>query len=838
MNTRWIKVGAATVATYALLAQSAIPLAPLKVVEIVEAASITSQSVKLNASSTISVRDGQFLMQDQGKVFAYTITIKNSGNTTINLQDYYIRLLTKSGSRYISKVAEADKSKVTVAPNTTVNITYYAVVNTNTKLSDLSFNIIKWDFSSQYAASNYEKVLGKLSFPEGSTDKVTAFQAKSMLYNGGTVRGALKQYMVTSDKNNVYVTMSFLLENSGLQSVNVASLKLFAQSEGLATYNVDTSALANLTIQPKERKIVTLSSTMPLAMKGKKFALIVAAPNDGGSSSSIPLGVFDMPKVTPAAAVEVGKIKTVYLNGVTVNSGVGFVTTTENDDDATLNIEMDYDLENIGTTYTNVPNLNFSLVTSSGVVYPLAYTNEGTSLSLLPKITKTITMNGDIPASVNLNTSQLVVRSNVTETNSGYVVASYKVKKDGGVATGGSTYSYDNGYVVKLNTVHRLPTSEKDTLMAEITITNTSKAAKITPNLSGYFLLNGVQISEAHQVSTLDSELYIQPNATVTKYVHVKIPYTTAINDVSFVLTELPATTTDKAKKLYQFGSQAVSTVPTQLKEQSYLINNAGRKADIKLLTTRFYDNATNTYFYSEFAVTNKEQRYAAIADISGYLQDVTGFTIPVEFVDFTERVTPDGTVLVSAWAKVSKNFNRLGSSLIIGKTADTSVGETKSSVILNPVAYKLTDESGSAVKTDLLGITFGGYSLSLKNLSTQLSYSGEGDTDGVQFDLDYDLAIGDDYDFVAGEHKVIIEINGGSANTTYSKSFALKKSEDNALTVLEEGTGTALSVVFNDANILNKLNNLDTYTVNVYDVFEGAKMLIATKKVKWFTTT
>ncbi|MDQ0062018.1 hypothetical protein [Paenibacillus harenae] len=833
MNTRWIKIGAATVATYALLAQSAIPLAPLKVVEIAEAASITSQSVKLNATSTISVHDGQFLMQEQGKVFAYTVTIKNSGNTTINLQDYYIRLVTKSGSRYISKVTEADKTKATVAPNTTVNITYYAVVNINTKLSDLAFNIIKWDFST----SNYERLLGKLSFPEGSTDKVAAFKAKAMLFNSGTVRGALKQYMVTSDKNNVYVTMSFLLENSGLQSVNVANMKLFAQSEGLATYNVDTTSLANLTIQPKERKIVTLSSTLPLAMKGKKFALIVASPNEGGTTSSIPIGVFDMPKVTPAAAVEIGKVKTVYLNGVTVNSSVGFVTTSENDD-SSLKIEMDYDLENIGASFTNVPNLNFSLVTASGVVYPLAYSNEGTALSLLPKIKKTITMSGDIPASVNLNTSQLVVRSGVTETNTGYVVASYKVNKDGGVATGGSTYSYDDGYQVKLNTIHRLPTSEKDTLMAEITITNTSKAAKKTPNLSGYFLLNGVQISEDHQVSTLDSELYIEPNAMVTKYVHVKIPYTSQINNVSFVLTELPATTTDKAKKLYQFGAQTITTIPTQTKDQSYTINNAGSKADIKLLTTRFYDNTTDTYFYSEFAVTNKEQRYAAIANISGYLQDVTGFTIPVEFVKFSERVTPDGTVLISAWAKVSKNFNRLGSSLIIGKTVDTSVGEVKSSVILKPVAYKLTDESGSAVKTDLLDITFGGYKLTLTNLSTQLAYSGEGDSDGIQFDLDYDLEIGDDYDFVAGEHKIVIELNGGSGNTTYSKTFGLKKSDDNTLTVLEEGKNNQLSVVFNDANILNKINNLDTYTVNIYDVFEGAKMLIATKKVKWFTTT
>jgi hypothetical protein len=835
VNTRWIKIGAATVATYALLAQSAIPLSPLKVVEIAEAASITSQSVKLNASSTITVRDGQFLMQDQGKVFAYTVTIKNSGNTTINMQDYYIRLVTKSGSRYISKVTEADKTKLTVAPNTTVNVTYYAVVNMNTKLSDLAFNIIKWDFSS----SNYEKLLGKLSFPEGSTDKTTAFQAKTMLYNGGTLRGALKQYMVTSDKNNVYVTMSFLLENSGLQSVNVANMKLFAQSEGLATYNVDTTALTNLTIQPKERKIITLSSTMPLAMKGKKFALIVASPNEGGTSSSIPVGVFDMPKVTPAAAVEVGKVKTVYLNGVTVNSGVGFVTTSENDD-SSLKIEMDYDLENIGTTFTNVPNLNFSLVTASGVVYPLASNNaEGTAVSLLPKIKKTITMSGDIPASVNLNTSQLVVRSGVTETNSGYVVASYKVKKDGGVATGGNTYSYDDGYLVKFNSVHRLPTSEKDSLIAEITITNTSKAAKKTPNLSGYFMLNGVQISEAHQVTSLDSELYIEPNATVTKYVHVNIPYTAQVSNVSLVLTELPAISTDKEKKLYQFGAQAIGTVPTQTKDQSYLINNAGRKADIKLLTTRFYDNVTESYFYSEFVVTNNEQRYAAIADIGGYLQDVTGFTIPVQFIKFTERVTPEGKVLVSAWAKVSKNFNRLGSSLIIGKTAETAVGEVKSTVMMNPVAYKLTDESGSAVKTDLLGITFSGYNLSLKNLSTQLAFSGEGNTDGIQFDLDYDLAVGNDYDYVAGDHKIVIELNGGSSNTTYSKTFALKKSDDNALTVLEEGTLNPLSVVFNDANILNKLNNLnDTYTVNVYDVFEGAKMLIATKKVKWFTTT
>lgn len=832
MNTRWIKIGAATVATYALLAQSAIPLAPLKVVEIAEAASISSQSVKLSASSTISVLDGQFLMQDQGKVFAYTVTIKNSGNTTINLQDYYIRLVTKSGSRYISKVVEADKSKTTVAPNTTQNITYYAVVNMNTQLSDLSFNIIKWDFSS----SNYEKLLGKLSFPAGSTDKVTAFKAKSMLFNGGSLRGALKQYIVTSDKNNIYVTMSFLLENSGLRSLDVSSLKLFAQSQGLATYNVDASALNNLTIQPKERKIISLSATFPLAMKGKKFSLIAAAANEGGTSSSIPIGVFDMPAVTPAAAVEVGKVKAVYLNGTTVNSTVSFVTTSENDDNS-LKIEMDYDLENIGTSYTNVPNLNFSLLTANGVSYPLAYTNEGNALTLLPKIKKTITMSGDIPASVNLNTSQLIVRSGVTETSNGFVVASYKVKQDSGVSTGGSTYSYD-GYQVKLNSIHRLPTTEKDTLMAEILISNTTKGALATPDLSGYFLLNGVQISETHQVSTLDSELYIQPGAVVTKYVHVDIPYTTQINNISLILTELPETSTEKPKKLYQFGTQAISTVPIKSKEQSYVINNLGKKAEAKLLTTRYYDNGTDTYFYSEFAITNKEQRFAAITGLSGYLQDVTGFTIPVQFVKFTDRVTPDGTVLVSAWAKVSKNFNKLGSSLVIGKSVETSTGETKSTVMLDPVAYSLKDESGSAVKTDLLDITFGGYKLSLKNLSTQLAFSEDGETSGVQFDFDYDFEIGDDYDYVAGEHKIVVEVNGGNANTTYSKTFALEQSDDNSLTVLEQGTANEMSIMFNDANILNKLANLDTYTVNVYDVFEGAKMLIATKKVKWFTTT
>ncbi|MUT65035.1 hypothetical protein [Paenibacillus sp. NEAU-GSW1] len=836
MNYKWMKIGVATIATYALLSQGTIPLKPLSI-NVAEAAVIANNSVKLTSNATLSVKDGQFLMQEQGKVFAYTLTINNKGSKEIDLTDYIIKLKTKSGKTYTTVVSETDKKKTNVAAYSTQTITYYAVVDKTTKLSDLKFYITKVDFS----VKGYIRTLGAITFAAESTDKIEAYKAKAMAYNNATIRGALKQYIVTKDDSYIYVTMNFLLENSSLQAVNVSNMHFYAQNDAYAVYNVDSSTLTDVTLQPKERKIVSLSTRLPLAMEGKKFSLIAASTNEATVKTEIPVGVFDMPKAIPATAVANGTAKMVYLNGMQVNTTLKAVSTEENTDEGTQTIEMDMVLENIGTASVTAPALTYTLVTSAGVSYPLSYAKSEESLTLLPKIKKTITLTGEVPLSLKLDTTKVVVRSGVSNTSKGYVLSSYKAKP--AVLTGGAmNYTHSEGFNVTFKSIQRIPLADKDVLVAALTITNTSTVTKKSPNLGGYFVLNGVELNTETQLVTYDTNYSIAPKETITKYVYVDVPYSTNVNTASIILTEPSTTENGVSKKLYQFGNQSISAIPAQSREFPYNVTGVGRKASVQLLTTRFYDNEASTYFYTEFVMTNKESRYSALAELGGYIQDANGLAIPITVTEFTEKVMPDGRVLIGAWTKVTSQFKREGSILVLGQAVKKSSSTSSSGssnaneVLINPVSYTLTNDAGSAVKLNLLEIPFAGNVLSMRDFKTFVTSDSGSEVDGVQLQLSYDLEKDDKYDYVAGDHQVMIElVNVGTSNFKYSKTFAFKASEGSSLTVLEEGVNNSLSMTFTDPTILNKIQNMSKYVVNVYDVYGGAKMLVATKQYTWF---
>ena len=130
---------------------------------------------------------------------------------------------TKSGKTFKSTITEGDKAKTTVAPKTTQYITYYTVVDNQTTINDLSFEVVKWDFSQ----ANYERKLGVIRYPANTTDRIAAFKDTVMLYNSNKIKGAIKQSFMTKDANSAYLTINFLLENVGQQASGSVQDELF-----------------------------------------------------------------------------------------------------------------------------------------------------------------------------------------------------------------------------------------------------------------------------------------------------------------------------------------------------------------------------------------------------------------------------------------------------------------------------------------------------------------------------------------------------------------------------------------------------------------------------------
>ena len=91
----------------------------------------------------------------------YTLTYKNNDSSPLMMIDYWSKVKTKGGTLFSPKLIAKDQEKKTVAPGSTVDLTYVMKVGREVKLSDLNFLIVKWDFSQ----ANYERTMGKFNVP-------------------------------------------------------------------------------------------------------------------------------------------------------------------------------------------------------------------------------------------------------------------------------------------------------------------------------------------------------------------------------------------------------------------------------------------------------------------------------------------------------------------------------------------------------------------------------------------------------------------------------------------------------------------------------------------------
>lgn len=840
MKQKWIKYGVITLTASSLLLQGGlVPSAPVSAAASKNTAkakaTLSSSIVKLNANSYLNIRDAHFLMQEKGKVLAFSVGITNNGSTQLDLLDYWLRVKTKSGKTFKSTVIEADKAKTTIAPKTTQYITYYAVVDNATKITDLAFEVVKWDFS----AANYERRLGLIQYPANTTDVIPAFKDTVMLVNNSKLRGAIKQTFITKDANNAYLTINFLMENVGLQTTDITKLNFFLQTESLSVYNVTMSSTEQTTaIQPKERKIVTLHATIPIAVAGKPLTFI-AAQNDEASKVLLASGVFALPPTKPTTAVDVNQTRMVYISGTPVNTKTGSIFLTQGSDKN--QVAVDFKLTNIGASSILNPNFEYFILTPSGTSYPLTYTKEENS-SLLPNIEKVVSLTGEIPTSIKADTTQLLVKTAATEKEKSYIIGTYNLQttsQEGGL---GSSFTY-NDYKVKLNSIERSPMEDNDVLVANITVTNNTDVSKKVPSLGGYFMVNGVKVGAEQKATALDNSITIAPGASYDMVVYSSIPYTTAIDKITFVSTE---PVQDKpGKMLYQFSGQQLATLQLRDTEAPYEINILGKKASIKVLRSAIFEGTAKNNFYVEFEAVNNEARSALISKLGGYIKDKKGIVVPVQFAEVKEKVSPDGKVLISAWAPMGKNFDSTDYSLTIGQAISDTAGEggngsgetpAKTAVIIQPASYSLTGKTNPGTKTDIKDISFGGYTLNLSKVYAFINVTGDMNVEGLKMTMDYSLVKNPEYDYVAGDHKLLLEfVNKDTTQVTYSKQFALTNpGADEEL--LKEALNTPLAFTMNDPQIQSKIQKYDKYTLNIYDVFQNTKLLVASKELKWFS--
>jgi hypothetical protein len=135
------------------------------------------------------------------------------------------------------------------------------------------------------------------------------------------------------------------------------------------------------------------------------------------------------------------------------------------------------------------------------------------------------------------------------------------------------------------------------------------------------------------------------------------------------------------------------------------------------------------------------------------------------------------------------------------------------------------------------MGIKLGGYTLDLQHVKAYLNVEGAFDVQGLALSADYTLTRDEQYESIAGDHKLLLEfVNGDDLKATYTKQLAIGTAGTDE-ELLKETAGVSTQTIFNiaDTEIQTKLNKYEGYTLNVYDVFQNSKLLVASAPLKWF---
>ncbi|RXZ83465.1 hypothetical protein EBB07_06540 [Paenibacillaceae bacterium] len=990
MKHKWLTYSVAAITAFSLLTGPVvtdIAAAAGKTTQQTQTKKVSQKRITLNGSASIVLKDAQFMMQDQGKVLTYTFTVTNNNSKTLDLTDYYFRLKSKSGKVYKFNSAEGDKAKTTVAPKSTQNLTYYAVVDNGVKLSDIQFEIVTWDFS----VASFERKLGTIGYPFGFEEKVGAYKAGVVEVENYRIRSAVKKYTITEDKDNAYATIEFLVQNVGMKSVALSKLDFALQTDSLTIYDVDPTGLADIVVQPQERKIVTLKSTLPKAIVQKNLSVVIAAKNEtaniklplglfalpkpsketvvqmnvqpfkagvmtyekgkirgaikqytvsedkdnayvtinflvqnsGQKSENLskmkftiqtasesvydvhagdlaqlvvqpderkivtmqatlpksiikkdlklvastvaeekpaegttkpdkktpPLANFIIPKVKPAASVEPGKTKLLYLNGQAVNTNTLPAYMTEEDEKDKL--LMEFVFKNSSAVTIDLPALEFSVKTKNDVYYPLTYKNEGEN-KLLPNLEKKLELSGELPKGFDVASAELVVRMPKTEAGPGYLLSTYKLKAgtEESIEGGASTVFEYKKYAYRLQSVQRVPTTDDDLLTAELQITNKSDNYMSLPAVDGQFMINGVKIAaaETHKLN-LNQVISLAPGESTNLIVYAKVPYFTTIGKLSFLLNE--AQQDQKVKTLYQFTDATISAPQLVSTSTPYSIENKGRRAQLSISKSGVYDrNSDNDkVFYAEFTYENKETRGGMPTPLSAMLQAPNGQIIPVQLSEYKQSIPVQGKVLLSAWANIPKEFEEKDLKLIVGQTLTTTTPPSKPEGapttqidgIVKAVSYRLPANDLSKTKTgDLTGIPYADYTLSLKNIYAGRESTGQTPEDmkqsGIFLNFKYDLIKKDESIVPAQPHKLVFEVvNLDKNKAVISKEVDTAAGSAGRLIEAKDGT---YQLIIEDKEIASKFVVYNKYQLNIYDQLdEKTRVKIASKELRWFIT-
>jgi hypothetical protein len=678
---------------------------------------------------------------------------------------------------------------------------------------------------------------------------VNSLQADTPIIDSINLNGnqtvILNDLSMYPDGKNNRITFTLTFTNNSYTDMDFINYWVRLQSNTGLNYSV------NLLAEDKDKNRITAQSSesfsfyanvgKDVSLQDLRFKLIQWDFSVAGYERA--LGTLQVP-ADFSLETKVGLSRTVWINQLKTSSRAENMRVTKRD--KANQISLKFFLKNTDIQPLTLPDLQFKLKTSNGLLYPLKATVLTKDAVVQPLEEKEGVLSGNVPSEVSLEGTQLVItkaeainNSSVTTAIAYYELVEKKAEPQDQLATEQLFMTNDGTYGALVNHFHRVPWEDKDIVILDVTVTNRGQDSVPVPQLGSYLMLDDSIKVESQNVR-MDKGIALKPGQSTNIQITGKVPYTYEFDQMKLVLQEntkdgekvSASDLTEVIVKADQYDSPTIAvgdafTTDSNLMDKvSYAVNNV----------KRYTSDAENIYV-AQVEVKNLEKRQLELSSLVGYFKLPDGVTVSAINIAGKNKIAPNGKAYVYFYTVVPEAYELEGSSLIMGRAVSEGKlleGEAKADSYVNAVTFGLPVENKS-IQDNLKDVSVGPYSLSLQKLKTTVDYQENRVNLAIDYQLKKELLLATD----PATHKVEIEMVDPDGRVKMSQIYDLEKG---ASALLLGSQSIKISKV--EENLVYDLTKLKQYTINIYDLMqvEGGdnnfKRLIASKKLDWFRTT
>ncbi|WP_152619365.1 hypothetical protein [Cohnella kolymensis] len=609
--------------------------------------------IALSKQSFAQITDINMDILEEHNILTYTIQIYNGERTPINLIDYWVSVRSKStGATYSSVISTADKTKSKISSKTSQTIRFFSKLDKNVKLSDIKFELVKWDFSSV----GYMRKLGELSVTKAFNPAVKTNMYKTVFLSDTPIKLNISDFSSAKMSSEDLFSISLQLQSLGKRTLTSPKLKFYLKSNTGLTYPLSADLSQDVSLLPSQKRVISLGTSVPDVSGITSWMLQI---NQEDETAKVELGIatFQLPTSTSSLnTIPVNQEKIISVNNKKVGARVKFATALDNDSQG---VSVIVSLINRDTSAIPLPKYDFKLVTN-GYTFPLSSQDKDSSISLNPMQEKTFSLKTTVPATIGTQDAQLIMlqqqdasAGSDTATNAvGFPVGIFKlgnlVENNPGKSMFMDTAS--GTYQVTMDSIQRLPWADTDVLAIHFKLKNPNYTRSVpVPKLQGYITIDGITAADTDTKYIQPDSVYLMaPNTEIDGYLVTKIPYYSEYSVLQAGLQEKVGESITEVAQFMQ-GHHQIEFPAVSLNAE-FKSSTKGKQAMFRVRSTKSYSGSGTTIFYAEMELNNLEARNTNLPQIVGFFTTGNGDYYKASVSQQDIPTTARGKSLVSLW--------------------------------------------------------------------------------------------------------------------------------------------------------------------------------------------